>query len=116
MPKRLGPAHLWGRGPSPSLTPPTHEPHTQAHQPVGKRPQNTLGMTSVYPGRASAAGCFLSVMVSPTRASATCLMEAARYPTSPAYRESTCSAVPWRQYHGGSTMGGSTYEEVQVSN
>ena len=61
--------------------------------PVGKRPQKTMGCASVYPPSASAAGCFLSVTVSPTRASATCLMEAARYPTSPAYRESTCGCV-----------------------
>ena len=42
------------------------------------------------PGSGSVDPFFFEVMVSPTRASATCLMEAARYPTSPAISLSTC--------------------------
>ena len=44
------------------------------------------------PGRGSVDPFFLEVIVSPTRASATCLMEAARYPTSPAISLSTCTS------------------------
>lgn len=44
------------------------------------------------PGRGSVAPFFFRVIVSPTRASATCFMEAARYPTSPAMSRSTCRA------------------------
>ena len=41
-------------------------------------PQNTMGVASRYPSSAAAAGDFFSVIVSPTRASATALMDAAR--------------------------------------
>jgi hypothetical protein len=50
---------------------------------TGKRPQNTTGCTGLKPGRAEAVGRRSSVMVSPTRVSATSLIDAVRKPTSP---------------------------------
>ena len=58
--------------------PPHPTPCPAAASPVGKRPQNTMGWASVYPGSASVAGARRSVTVSPTRASATALIDAAR--------------------------------------
>ena len=51
---------------------------------TGKRPQKTTGCTSLKPVRAWAVGFFSSVMVSPTAASATSLMEPVKKPISPA--------------------------------
>ena len=51
---------------------------------VGKRPQNTTGWTSLNPGSACAVGRFASVIVSPTRVSATSLIWAVMKPISPA--------------------------------
>ncbi len=41
---------------------------------TGKRPQNTTGCAGLKPGSASAVGRLSSVIVSPTRVSATCLI------------------------------------------
>jgi hypothetical protein len=50
---------------------------------TGKRPQNTTGCAGLKPGSASAQG-FFSVMVSPTRVSATSLIEAVMSRSRPA--------------------------------
>ena len=50
---------------------------------TGNRPQNTTGWAGLKPGRGIAAGRFSSVTVSPTRVSATCLIEAVKKPISP---------------------------------
>ena len=50
---------------------------------VGNRPQNTTGWTCLKPGRACAVGLFASVIVSPTRVSATSLICAVMKPISP---------------------------------
>ncbi len=51
---------------------------------TGNRPQNTTGWTSLNPGSASAVGRLASVIVSPTRVSATSLICAVMKPISPA--------------------------------
>ncbi|MNZ91586.1 hypothetical protein D3C78_1105750 [compost metagenome] len=56
---------------------------------TGKRPQNTTGCAGLKPGRACAVGRLSSVMVSPTRVSATSLIEAVMKPISPGPRLST---------------------------
>jgi hypothetical protein len=50
---------------------------------TGKRPQNTTGCAGLKPGRASPSGFRSSVIVSPTRVSATSLIEAVMKPISP---------------------------------
>src|SRR6266516_527183 len=50
---------------------------------AGNSPQNTTGMAGRNPGSGSATGFLSSVMVSPTRVSATSLIEAVRKPISP---------------------------------
>lgn len=50
---------------------------------TGKRPQNTTGWAGLKPGSALAVGRLSSVIVSPTRVSATSLMEAVMKPISP---------------------------------
>ena len=50
---------------------------------TGKSPQNTTGWAGLKPGSACAVGLRVSVMVSPTRVSATCLICAVMKPTSP---------------------------------
>jgi hypothetical protein len=51
-------------------------------------PEKTIGCAGLYPGSASAAEFSASVTVSPTRVSATFLMLAVMYPTSPALKTS----------------------------
>ncbi len=58
---------------------------------TGKKPANTTGCAGRKPGRGASVGFFASVMVSPTRVSATSLMEAVRKPISPGPRASTVS-------------------------
>ena len=53
---------------------------------TGNRPQKTTGWAGLKPGRASVQPRFSSVMVSPTRVSATCLICAVMKPTSPGPR------------------------------
>jgi hypothetical protein len=60
---------------------------------VGKRPQKTTGWTSLNPGSASLVGRRASVIVSPTRVSATSLIWAVMKPISPALRLSNCSIL-----------------------
>ena len=50
---------------------------------TGNRPQNTTGCAGLKPGSGASAGRFSSVTVSPTRVSATCLIEAVKKPISP---------------------------------
>ncbi len=50
---------------------------------TGNRPQNTTGCAGLKPGSASAQGLRSSVIVSPTRVSATCLICAVMKPISP---------------------------------
>ena len=45
---------------------------------TGKKPQNTTGWAGWKPGSGSGVGFFSSVIVSPTRVSATCLIAAVR--------------------------------------
>ena len=55
---------------------------------TGNRPQNTTGCAGAKPGRASVQPFFSCVMVSPTRVSATCLIDAVRKPISPGFSAS----------------------------
>ncbi len=56
---------------------------------TGNNPQNTTGMAGRKPGSAVLTGLRSSVMVSPTRVSATSLIEAVRKPISPGPSSST---------------------------
>ena len=50
---------------------------------TGNKPQNTTGIAGRNPASGDVTGFFSSVMVSPTRVSATSLIEAVRKPISP---------------------------------
>ena len=58
----------------------------------GRCPANTIGLTGLKPGSGSAHGRPASVIVSPTRASATSLMAAVKNPTSPGPSSETSRA------------------------
>ena len=60
---------------------------------TGNRPQNTTGCAGLKPGSALAVGRLSSVMVSPTRVSATSLIEAVKKPISPGPSSSTGSIL-----------------------
>ena len=60
---------------------------------TGNRPQNTTGIAGRKPGSGAATGLRSSVMVSPTRVSATSLIEAVRKPISPGPSSSTRSQL-----------------------
>ena len=70
----------------------TLEPDTSGKTRPGPRRLDIPSGDLSLPGRALDAPFFFEVIVSPTRASATVLMEAAKYPTSPAMRRSTYSS------------------------
>ena len=57
---------------------------------TGNRPQNTTGIAGLKPGSMSVTGLRSSVMVSPTRVSATSLIAAVMKPISPGPSSSTC--------------------------
>ncbi len=57
---------------------------------AGNRPQNTTGIAGLKPGSISLTGFRSSVMVSPTRVSATSLIAAVMKPISPGPSSSTC--------------------------
>jgi len=57
---------------------------------TGNRPQNTTGMAGLKPGSIFVTGFLSSVMVSPTRVSATSLIAAVIKPISPGPSSSTC--------------------------
>ena len=50
---------------------------------TGNNPQNTTGCAGLKPGSATVAPRFSWVMVSPTRVSRTCLIDAVKTPISP---------------------------------
>ena len=56
---------------------------------TGNSPQNTTGIAGRKPGSGSSTGLRSSVMVSPTRVSATSLIEAVMAPISPGPSSST---------------------------
>ena len=56
---------------------------------TGKNPQNTTGFAGSYPASGSLQGLPSSVIVSPTRVSRTCFIEAVKTPISPADKLST---------------------------
>ena len=58
---------------------------------TGNSPQNTTGWLGLKPGNASSVPFFSCVIVSPTRVSRTCLIDAVIKPISPGPNASTCS-------------------------
>jgi hypothetical protein len=60
---------------------------------TGKKPANTTGWAGLKFGSGVLQGRFSSVIVSPTRVSATSLMAAVKKPISPGSSDSTCSRL-----------------------